>query len=79
MTHEEIVSKVNAVLAEEFEVEESVISPDGDIRKTLELDSLRLVDLISAIQVAFGVKVTTEELHLLTKFSDLYDYIEKNL
>ncbi|MCQ2073656.1 MAG: phosphopantetheine-binding protein [Bacteroidaceae bacterium] len=79
MTREEIVSKVNAVLAEEFEVEESVISPDADIRKTLELDSLRLVDLISAIQVAFGVKVTTEELHLLTKFSDLYDYIEKNL
>lgn len=79
MTREEIVSKVNSVLAEEFEVEESVISPDGDIRKTLELDSLRLVDLISAIQVAFGVKVTTEELHLLTKFSDLYDYIEKNL
>lgn len=79
MTREEIVSKVNSVLAEEFEVEESAISPDGDIRKTLELDSLRLVDLISAIQVAFGVKVTTEELHLLTKFSDLYDYIEKNL
>lgn len=79
MTHEEIVSKVNAVLAEEFEVEESVITPDGDIRKTLELDSLRLVDLISAIQVAFGVKVTTEELHLISSFSDLYGYIEKNI
>ncbi len=79
MSHEEIVSKVNAVLAEEFEVEESVITPDGDIRKTLELDSLRLVDLISAIQVAFGVKVTAEELHLISTFSDLYEYIEKNI
>lgn len=32
MTREEIIQKVNSTLAEEFEVDESKISPEGAIR-----------------------------------------------
>ena len=32
MTREEIIAKVNSVLAEEFEVEESTLTPDASIK-----------------------------------------------
>ncbi len=76
MTKEEIIAKVNEVLAEEFEVEESVITPDADIKSTLELDSLSLVDLVALIDTTFKVKIQTADLPSVKTFGALYDYIE---
>ena len=53
MTKEEIIEKVNPLLAEEFEVEESEITPDAVIKDALELDSLSLVDLVAVIEHTF--------------------------
>lgn len=47
MTREEIIEKVNSLLAEEFEVEESEFAPEADLKETLSLDSINLVDLIA--------------------------------
>lgn len=47
MTREEIVEKVNSLLAEEFEVAPASITPDAPVRETLSLDSLSLVDLVA--------------------------------
>ena len=55
MTREEIISKVNSVLAEEFEVEESVITPEANVKNTLALDSLSLVDLVALIQYTYKI------------------------
>lgn len=75
MTREEIVAKVNSVLAEEFEVEESVITPDAPIKETLELDSLSLVDLVALVESEFKVKIPAAELPSIQNFDALYDYI----
>ncbi|MCD8182820.1 MAG: acyl carrier protein [Bacteroides sp.] len=79
MTREEIVEKVNAVLAEEFEVELSVFTPDADIKDALSLDSLSLVDLVAIIQYTYKVKVPASDLPKIKTFNDLYDYIEAHL
>lgn len=79
MTKEEIISKVNSLLAEEFEVEESVITPDANIKKTLELDSLSLVDLVALIDGEFGIKTTGAEMSQVLTFSALYDFIESKI
>ena len=50
MTREDIIAKVKSTLAEEFEVEETVITDDAVIYDTLQLDSLSLVDLVAVIQ-----------------------------
>lgn len=75
MTREEIVAQVNAVLAEEFEVEESVITPEAPIKETLELDSLSLVDLVALMESEFKVKIPAEDLPSIQDFNALYDYI----
>ena len=78
MTREDIIAKVKSTLAEEFEVEETVITDDAVIYDTLQLDSLSLVDLVAVIQYTFKVKIPVEDLPKVQTFKDLYDYIESH-
>lgn len=78
MTREEIIEKVTETLAEEFEVEQEVITPDAVIYDTLQLDSLSLVDLVAVVQYTFKVKIPTADLPKVKTFNDLYDYIESH-
>ena len=59
MTREEIIAQVNSLLAEEFEVEETEFAPDANLKETLNLDSINLVDLIALVQ--FTYKITIEQ------------------
>ncbi len=79
MTRESIIEKVNEVLAEEFEVEASTFAPDANIKETLMLDSLSLVDLVAVIQYTYKVKIPASDLPTIKTFSDLYDYIEAHV
>ena len=62
MEKNELIEKVNSVLAEEFEVEVSEISADKDIKTTLNLDSLSLVDMVALIEGEFSVKIKGTEM-----------------
>ncbi|MBQ0030702.1 MAG: phosphopantetheine-binding protein [Paludibacteraceae bacterium] len=77
MSKEEIIERVVALLSEEFEVEADVITPEANIKKTLELDSLSLVDLVAAIDGEFGIKTNGQEMNQVQTFAELYDFIEK--
>lgn len=75
MERQELVERVNEVLAEEFEIEVADIAPDGDIKETLELDSLSLVDMVALIESNFGVKIKSQEVASIKTFDSLYDFI----
>ena len=79
MTNEEIISKINGFLTEEFEVDESIISPDANLKETLELDSLDYVDLVVIIEGNFGIKVKQEDFTGIRTFQNLYDYVISKL
>ncbi|MBR3026502.1 MAG: acyl carrier protein [Bacteroidales bacterium] len=79
MTREEIIDQVKEVLAEEFEVEQDVMTDDANIKDTLELDSLSLVDLVAVIEHTFKVKIPAADLPTVKTFTQLYDYIESHL
>ena len=74
MTEAEIIKTVNGFLVEEFEVEESKISPEANLRETLELDSLDYVDLVVVIESNFGFKVQGEDFVNIHTFQDFYTY-----
>lgn len=75
MTNEEIISKINEYLSEEFEVEISDITAEGSLKETLELDSLDYVDLVVIIEGNFGIKVKQEDFPGILTFQNLYDYV----
>ena len=75
MTREEIIAKVNSLLAEEFEIEEREFAPDANLKDTLQLDSINLVDLIALVQFNYKVTIPVEDLKKIQTFDNLYDYI----
>ena len=79
MANNELIERVNTILAEEFEKEVSDITPDADIKTTLELDSLSLVDMVALIEQEFGVKIKGADVTKIKTFGALYEYIEQNL
>ena len=79
MTREEIIEQVNGLLSEEFEVEQSEFTPDANLKDTLQLDSINLVDLIALVQVTYKITIPVNELHQIQTFNNLYNYIEQHL
>ena len=79
MTREEIIEQVNGLISEEFEVEQSEFTPDANLKDTLQLDSINLVDLIALVQVTYKITIPVNELHQIQTFNNLYDYIEQHL
>ena len=79
MTREEIIEQVNGLLSEEFEVEQSEFTPDANLKDTLQLDSINLVDLIALVQVTYKITIPVNELHQIQTFNNPYDYIEQHL
>ena len=70
-----IISQINHFLVEEFEVEPEMISPQANLRETLELDSLDYIDLVVIIESNFGFKVKAEDFTGITTFQDFYNYV----
>ncbi|MBY0424583.1 MAG: acyl carrier protein [Cytophagales bacterium] len=79
MVAAEVIQKVNQILIDEFEVEESSISPEGNLRETLELDSLDYVDLVVIIESNFGFKVKGEDFIGIHTFNDFYNYVSSKV
>ena len=75
MTNEEIITKINGFLVDEFEVEADTITPDAPLKETLDLDSLDYVDLVVILEGNFGIKVKQEEFAGIQTFQQLYDYV----
>lgn len=75
MEMDELIKKVNTVLAEEFEAEVSDLTPDANIKEALQLDSLSIVDMVALIESEFGVKIPGNEVGTIKTFGDLYNYL----
>ena len=68
MTRNEIVEQVNGLLADEFEVDAALFTPEANVR-----------DLVALIQQTYKIKIPVAELRGIQTFTDLYDYIESHL
>ncbi len=79
MTQQEIVSRINAFMVEDFEVDEQAIKPEADLKTTLDLDSLDYIDLVVVIEQNFGFKVKPEDFQTMVTIQDFYDYVSNRL
>jgi len=79
MTIEEIITTTNGFLAEEFEIEIDTITPEANLKDTLDLDSLDYIDLVVVIESNFGFKVKAEDFVGIVTFNDFYNYVAVKL
>lgn len=79
MEMKEIIKQVNEVLVDEFEVEAETITPDANLRETLDLDSLDYVDLVVAIESISGVKLGEDDFKEIASFKDFYEVLQTKI
>lgn len=75
MNQQEIINRINAFMVNDFEVDEQAITPDADLKETLDLDSLDYIDLVVAIEQNFGFKVKPEDFQTMKTIQDFYNYV----
>ncbi len=75
MNKEDIIKTINTFLVDEFEIDESKISPDSHLKNDLGLESLDFVDIAVIVQKEFGLTLKGEEMTGIRNLQDLYDYI----
>ncbi len=75
MQNEEIIRKINQLLIDEIEIDESQINPAADLKKDLGIDSLDFVDLFVIVENNFGFKMKAEEMADVKSLQDFYNYI----
>ncbi|RED43160.1 acyl carrier protein [Winogradskyella eximia] len=79
MDKEVIIEKINNFLIDEFEVESEDISPEANLKDTLDLDSLDFVDLVVSVESNFGIKLVGEDFVDIVLLEDFYNLIENKL
>jgi acyl carrier protein len=75
MTKEEIAGIIKTFLVEEFEIEETKITPSAHLKDDLGLESLDFVDIAVIVQKEFGLTLRGEEMTAIRTLNDLYEYI----
>jgi len=78
MSDEEVLVEVKKVLIEEFEVEESVISPEATFYEDLGLDSLDAIDLIVTLNNFYNIEVEPSESEEIRTVQNLIDIVKKH-
>ncbi|MGN0488463.1 MAG: acyl carrier protein [Ruminococcus sp.] len=73
-----VFEKVQAILAEQFDVEEDKIVEDTNLQDDLGADSLDVVDLLMSIEDEFEIEIPDDEIENLKTVGALVSYIEAN-
>ena len=80
MSVEEIYKTMSSLVAEQFAMEPAEISMDTSFEEDLGADSVDLVELVMAMEEAFGVgEIQEEELGGLKTVGDAVNYIAGKL
>lgn len=79
MNRSKIIETTKDFLSAEFEIDKNKITPESNLKETLDLDSLDYVDLVVVIEENFGFKVNGEDFKGIVTFNDFYNLVEKKL
>ena len=72
----EIAEKVTKIVVEQLGVSEDQVTPEAKFIEDLGADSLDQVELIMALEEAFGSDIPDEEAEKLTTVGDAIAYVE---
>lgn len=75
---DELFNKIQKLIAEKLEIEESKITMDSSFRGDLGADSLDTYELVYAIEEELGVSIPDEKANEFETVRDAYDFIKAN-
>ena len=73
---DELFEKIQKLIADKLEIEESKITLDSSFRNDLGADSLDTCELVYAIEEELGVSIPDERANEFETVRDAYDFIK---
>ena len=73
-----VFEKIRDIIVEQLSVEASLITPETDLMKDLEADSLDAVEVILAVEEEYGIEIPAEVAEKFATVADIVNYVEEN-
>jgi acyl carrier protein len=74
----DVVEKLKQIISEQLGVDEGEVTPSASFVDDLGADSLDQVELVMALEEAFGVEIPDEDAEKIRTVQDAIDYIDKH-
>ena len=74
----ELSEKVKRIVGEQLGVDESEVTPKASFVDDLGADSLDQVELVMALEEAFGLEIGDEGAEKIRSVQDAIDYVDKH-
>ncbi len=72
-----VFDKIKDIIVEQLSVDESMVTPETNLMKDLEADSLDAVEIIMAIEEEFDIEIPDEDAEKFQLVGDLVRYVEE--
>lgn len=79
MSSDEVVSKVQDIIAESLGVKRSEVVPSASFIDDLNADSLDIVELVMTIEKEFDIEIPDDEAEKIRTVQDAVDYIVNHI
>ncbi|PIZ05112.1 MAG: acyl carrier protein [Gammaproteobacteria bacterium CG_4_10_14_0_8_um_filter_38_16] len=73
-----VFEQVKKILVERFAINPTHVQLSADMQKDLNMDSMDALDLLLAVNEAFGIRIVENSLEKIHTIDDLVRCIEKN-
>jgi acyl carrier protein len=79
MSNPQILAKLRELLADKFEVDPARITPEADLYRDLDLDSIDAVDLVIKLQEMTGKRIKPDEFRSVRTVNDVMVAVDRLL
>ncbi len=77
MDKDEILGRIRAALTELFEIDAARVTPDANLYRDLEIDSIDAVDLMDRLRRETGLKIAAEDFRAVRTVNDLVEAVHR--
>lgn len=75
---DEILPKIQKIVVDRLDVEESAVKPEASFKDDLDADSLDVVELVMELEDEFDLEISDEDAEKIVTVGDVVDYINNN-
>jgi acyl carrier protein len=79
MEEQQILQQVQQIVAKKTGLEEDKITPEADFREDLLISSVVIVSIVLAVEMAFEIQISDDEIVELSTISDAVGFIKSKL
>lgn len=79
MTKQEILTRIQAILADQLSIEKETVELSSNIIEDLNADSLDIVELVMSLESEFDMAIMDEEAERIRTVGDAVDFVFERL